>query len=80
MPDSISISVLLYYMYMLSIKVAALNVIRVCFVIIWMNELVRAQSSSSDVWECVSSLSKSTFWSVPIIAFGHFFSLVNICS
>ena len=72
MPDSISILVLLYCMYMLSVKVAVLNVIRVGFVITGMNELVRAQSSNSDVWECVSSLSKYNFWAVPIITFGHF--------
>ena len=67
-------------MYMLFIKVAVLNVILVGFVITGMNELVRAQSSSSGVWECLSSLSKSRFWSVPIITFGNFFSLVNTCS
>ena len=51
MPDYISTSVLLYFMYMLSIKVAVLNVILVGFVITGMNELARAQSSNSDVWE-----------------------------
>ena len=48
---------------------AVLYVIREDFVITGMNELVSAQSSNSEVGIWESSLNKSKFWSVPMIAF-----------